>query len=273
MSNNIEAIQKVSENIESAIKECGVQAIANLPTFMQAIRIAQGIQALRSALSDDFMRQAIMPLQNTKLGFLTDNQGGYAINVVRDVSIEAMMRGFRVVGNEFNIIAGGFYGAKAGFSRKVAEFPGLTDLVLEPGVPHMIQDKGALVSFSASWKLNGKAQRIDCQLRKDGENVIDTRIPVRVNNGMGPDGILGKAERKLLARIYARLVGSTFAVPDGDATEEPIVTTGEPAPPPVPEGTPEGKRTRLGLNGKSKAQSQPPPAQDQASADPENDGR
>lgn len=278
-------VQEVSESIELAVKECGVQAISKLPAFLQALRMAQGISALRAALTDQLVQQAIMPLQGTKLGFLTDKdkEGGYGLSVVRECSIDAMLRGFSVVGNEFNIIAGGFYGTKAGYHRKVLEFPGLTDLVLSPGVPNLNQDKsGALVPFSASWKLDGKPMSIACQYIKEGETVTDQRIPVRVNGGMGADAILGKAERKILFRIYQRINGGTFGATDGEVGEEPITTTGEtvPTPPPVPEGTPDGRRIKM--NGKKPAPAAPaaetaptsataPAAQQQVS--PEDDGR
>lgn len=254
---NPQAIEKVSKAVEVAVQDSGVHAIAALPTFLQAIKMAQGIRALREALTDEFVQLAIMPLQGSSLGFLTDKDkdGGYAIGVVKDVVIEAMLRGFRVVGNEFNIIGNRFYGTKAGFERHVQEYPGLTDLALQPGVPSLSQDKsGALVPYHASWKLDGVPMTLVCQYTKDGENVTDQRIPVRVNAGMGADAILGKATRKMLFRIYQRLNGSTYGAGEGDIGDS-IETTGEPAqiaaPSPVPAGTPEGKRVQL--PGKSKA--------------------
>lgn len=253
MTQNISQIEKVSEAIEAAITECGIRSIAKLPKFMQAIRMAQGIAAMRTALSDDFVRGTLMPLMGTTLGFLTDldhDKDGrrYGINVVRDCAIEAMLRGFNVVGNEFNVIAGRFYGTRAGFERQVLEFPGLANLVLQPGVPHLVADKGALVPFSASWTLHGEAMRIECQQTKDG---MDLRIPVKVNSGMGPDAIIGKATRKMLYRIWSRINGASYGLVDGEIGDEPLVTTGEPAPSlpapsPVPAGTPEGKRIKLG---------------------------
>ena len=282
----VSAVEKVSNAIEAAARECGVEAIANLPTFMQAIQMAQGIAALRAALTDQFMLQAIMPLQGSKLGFLTDKDkdGGYGISVVREVCIEGILRGFRCVGNEFNIIGGGFYGAKAGFHRKVQEFQGLTDLVLEPGVPTMVADKGgALVPFTASWRFRGQPMRLECQYTKDGDNVVDRRIPVKVNAGMGADAILGKAERKILYRVFARLHGNTFGLVDGEVGEgEAITTTGEPAPSPIPEGTPEGKRVPVvrlsGKRGPAPAAAEPAPAPasetkaTEKPADPKPDG-
>lgn len=274
MSNN-EAIQKVSQAIELAIGECGVEAVSNLPTFIQAVQMASGISALRAALTDQFVQTTLMPLQGSKLGFLTDKDkdGGYGMAVVRDVAIEAMLRGFSIVGNEFNIIAAGFYGAKAGWERKVSQFPGLTDLVLQPGVPQNVGDKGALVPYVASWRLNGKEMILRCAQEKDG---TDLRIPIKVNAGMGSDAVIGKATRKILFRIYQRINGSAFGAVDGDVGDvEAINTTGEAAPPPVPEGTPEGKRIKL--NGKRTApaaEAAPvtaPAAQQQVS--PEDDGR
>ena len=251
MSNN-EAIQKVSQAIELAIGECGVEAISNLPTFIRAVKMASGISALRAALTDQFVVSTLMPLQGSKLGFLTDKDkdGGYGMAVVRDVAIEAMLRGFSIVGNEFNIIAGGFYGAKAGWERKVGEYPGLTDLVLQPGVPQGVGDKGSLVPYVASWRLDGKEMTLRCVQEKDG---ADLRIPIRVNAGMGADAVIGKATRKVLFRIYQRINGSTFGAVDGEVGDDAITTTGESVPTsaPVPEGTPDGRRIKL--NGKKAA--------------------
>src|SRR5690349_9721900 len=132
-----------------------------------------------------------MPLQNSKLGFLTDKKEGYPWEVVRDVLCEAFLRGFHPVNNEFNIIAEGFYGAKNGFERIVLDWPGLSDLRIDMGVPTMAGDKGALVPCTAAWRFDGQEMKVEClpaTTTKDGEVLsIDTRIPVRVNSGMGPD--------------------------------------------------------------------------------------
>jgi hypothetical protein len=250
-----EAIEKISNDVDLAIKECGILAIRDMPKFKQALALAKGVRALRQALDDNFVKWALMPLMGSTLGFLTDmdkepKEKHYGIQVVRDCSIEALIRGFNLTGNEMNIIAGRFYGTKNGYSRQVLEFPGLRDLVLQPGVPQPAGDKTAIVPYTAMWRLNGDSQRIDCQQSKDGP---DLRIPVRVNSGMGPDAILGKAERKMLFRIYQRLLGSTYGATDGEVGEDTILTTGEPAPSPLPAGAVEGRRYSLG-----KGKKQPP---------------
>jgi hypothetical protein len=194
--------------------------------FGRAFRMAAAIRALHNAITDEMMKD-LMHLQGTTLGFLTDkddpaknNPPGYPAAEVKLVAIEAALLGAYWVGNEFNIISNRPYLTKNFFTRKLREFPGLTDLKLSPGVPVLVGDKGALVPYVATWKLNGKDMRIERLLRKlDDKSDLDERIPIRVNSGMGADAILGKAERKLKAQIYNLLTGSDLT--DGDVDEVP----------------------------------------------------
>ena len=263
---------EVSTAIERAVADCGVLAVANLPQIQQALRMARGIAALRQALTEDFMRDVLMPLMGSALGFLADRPNTreptpYPVTVVRDCCIEALLRGFRVVGNEFNIISGRFYGAKAGFERQVTEYPGLTDLAMEPGVPNINMEKGgAVVPFIASWKLDGKPMRIDC-LASTGPGVLDSRIPVKVNAQMGADAVIGKAYRKMYFRIWQRLTGSAFGMVDGEVTDtDAILTTGTPAPAAPPSTPPPGGAANRGQNSAARldaimdAQAKKPPA-------------
>ncbi len=166
-----------------------------------------------------------MALQGTGLGFLTDKdvakngeKPGYPITDVKLVAIEAALMGAHWVGNEFNIISCRPYLTKNFFTRKLREFDGFTDLKLFPGVPVLAGEKGALVPYVATWKLNGVEDRIERLVTKLADNrEIDERICVKVNSGMGADAILGKAERKIKAAIYGRLTGSEVA--DGDVDD------------------------------------------------------
>lgn len=206
------ARQQVAQEIEGIVSECGTLAIRGQAPLVQALQLADGIQRMREVLSLGVVEKYFMPLQGSPLGFVTDRDTpkdgqspGYPATVVRDVAIEAFMRGFRPIGNEMNIIAGRFYAAKAGFERVVTEFPGLTELRYELGVPESGPNSTSLVSFDASWKLHGVDDVMCGRPAKDG--ALDSRIVVRMNSGMGPDAALGKATRKLFARIYIRLTG------------------------------------------------------------------
>lgn len=173
-----------------------------------AVVQARAVRQLRELLSPQLMSD-IMQLRGTVLGFRTDkdhldNGRGYDVDTVRECLVIAMMIGVSVVGNEWNIIGGNCYITLNGVSRIVHGWPGLTDLRLDAGVPTVAKGRdGALVPYSATWKLNGQPDAIECS-----ETPADTRIPVRVNKGMGADAILGKARRKMLARIWERLRGT-----------------------------------------------------------------
>jgi hypothetical protein len=205
--------------LDSVVQYCSMNAIAAKGRLEQTLTLAAGVRTLRSLITGDMMGD-IMQLQGTPLGFRTDKDSsqGYPVEIVKDCVIEALLKGVRPVGNEFNIIAGRLYVTREGFERLVKEFPGLTDLRTEFGVPASANG-GALVPCFATWRLCGKPDSITCAVTADKS---DFRIPIKVNNGMGADAILGKAKRKLLARVYSRLTGS-----DQDESDEENTVTGK----------------------------------------------
>ena len=183
------------------------------------LMVAGSINDLRLALTDDLMKP-LMGLMNTDLGFRTDkdptravdgkDKDGrpivpYGVEVVRDVVIQAKMLGFRLVGNEVNIIAGRFYAAKNGYRRKLTDkksFPGLTDFRDSYSSPEVIEGKGTIVKCEASWKRNGVPDSFSAE------------FGIRVNAGMGADAVIGKAERKLCKRVHDILLG--MVTPDAE---------------------------------------------------------
>jgi hypothetical protein len=200
---------KALEALEQLANTYGLAALDEITNrFERALKLAQGLQALRLAVGP--IMPQIAALQGSKLGFRTDKDGngGYDQDTVRDCFIEATLRGFAPTGNEWNIISGGFYGTKEGWEARVKAVKGLTDLKVQAGVP-AAQPNGALVPFTATWNLNGRPMRMDCQKRGD----LDDRIPVRLDRP-GVDAAIGKAERKLYYRIYKRVTGTTWTDQD-----------------------------------------------------------
>lgn len=196
------------EELDGIVKECNLSTMTAEQAFQSAFQMAAGVQKLRDTITPAMMK-SIMALQGTALGFRTDKDrdGGYPVDVVKDCLIEATIRGFRLIGNEVNIISGRMYGTKEGFARLVREFEGMTDLRLVPAIPRM-RDGGALVSYKATWRLDGVPQ------------TLEREFAVRVNTGMGADAIIGKATRKMLAAIYGQLTGSEHALPEGEVGDE-----------------------------------------------------
>lgn len=181
--------------------------------FTAAIGMATAMNQLRAMLTDDVM-EPIMSLQSSALGFKTDKDKDppsqrYPVEVVRDVLIEATLKGFRMVGNQSNIIAGRFYATKEGFEDwmlRESRKGHLTQFQDAYSVPKYISDQEAHVNISASWTYKNKMDQFK-----------DVSIAIRINKGQGADAILGKAKRKLLARIYSRLTGLVIA--EGEAGE------------------------------------------------------
>ncbi len=261
------AIERATNEIEEVLKACNAMALREMPALGQAITLATGISTLRKVMTDDLVRTVFMPLQGSALGFITDRDkdGGYPIATVRDVMIEAMIHGLRPVGNELNIIAGRFYAAQNGFARIVSEYPGLTDLVLTPGVPTFVGDKGALVPYRASWQLQGKRQEIVCDVTKRADGTgSDTRIAVRVNAGMGSDAVIGKAKRKLLKRVYEMITGSKMNMTDGEVIDTVGEVQTEPTPAPA---APEQDGRKIKMGGEKKRNGEPSAAPPSAAED------
>ncbi len=186
-----------------------IEATRSGNEMAKGLIMARAIRQLKELLTKSVMAD-VMQLMNTPLGFKTDRSFGakdkdgkpvepYNELVIRDVMVQALIKGVRPTGNELNVIAGQLYVTKEGFERLLKEYPGLTNLKVQIGVP-MLVGEGALVPAKANWKLNGVADELDCEK--------DYRIPVRINKAMGTDAIQGKALSKLYRRIYQRITGS-----------------------------------------------------------------
>ena len=181
--------------------------------FTVSMRMSAAMEQLRAMITPEMMKP-IMAMQGSSLGFRTDKdkEGGYKADVVKEVLIEATLKGFRMVNNETNIIAGRFYAARDGFERifrDLGKTGRVTNLELTPGNPKTQAD-GSLVDYHASWTFKTDAG----DLIKDE---LKLSLPVKVNAGQGADAILGKAKRKMLAAIYARITGTTIV--DGEADD------------------------------------------------------
>jgi hypothetical protein len=227
---------KEIDKMDLILSDVEPSKIAGMPRMRKALTIAAAMQSLRELLKGQLMKN-VMALAGTELGFKTDRDAPFDKNgkpmvkynesQVRDAAIAALMKGAQLCGNEFNIIATRSYLTKEFFERACAEYPGLTDLKLTEGVP-VTAPGGALVPYIAKWNFHGVPDCVECIKVA----ASDTRIPVK---GTGADAILGKAKRKILARVYARVTGSLvsdFVQEDEPEEQESgeIKTMGETAP-------------------------------------------
>lgn len=198
------------------------EALAELPPMQRGLVQAKGMQLMKAAMTVELVEFFLIPLQGTALGFLTDkdSSGGYPAEALRVPACEAFLRGLRPTNNEFNVIAGKCYATVNGLERKVREWTGLANLEMMPGDP-LEAGKKALVPYTARWLLHGRPMELLCLEQTVDGNKMDARIPVRLNAGMTVDAILGKAKRKMYARILEKLTG--VRLPEADADDDGVI--------------------------------------------------
>lgn len=186
---------------ESTVRRLTPKALDAMGVLERSLMVADGLYTISEAITPKVLGH-LRPLIGSSLGFKCDKQ--YPDDIISKCITDALVLGVMPVGNEFNIISGKVYVTREGFTRLLREYPGLTDLRIEYDVPIARGDKGATVGFKASWRLG------------DVSDSLDGTVPVK---GEGADLILGKADRKVRARIYARITGSTFTT-DGEIEDD-----------------------------------------------------
>jgi hypothetical protein len=213
LTNEESAALRVLDEVE---QNCTLQAISTLSSQAErSIMLAKAIIKAESALEP--FRPTIESLKNTPLGFLLDKPEQYDWPILRRICAEAMLRGSRITGNEFNGIAKKCYLTQAYFVRKCREWPGVSISQEIFGIPRTLNGQ-TVVDYKIV-------------LTRDGVEEVYSRegnqaIAVRVNDGMGADAIIGKAKRKAYAGLLEQLImrsGETWSPgTDGevnDATE------------------------------------------------------
>lgn len=217
----IAKMEDVSREIDTIVSDCIPFANSELTTFSATLALAQGVKRLREIfLTNPDIKELIIAMKDNRLGFLTDRSQKaiaaakekrkeltpYSYEEITECCIEAMLKGYRITNNEFNIIAGGFYAAKSGKYRKIVEYPGITDFQHTETSPVMDGAQYAKVKVYASWKKNRK--RMTLGISNPEKGIEDTQIyKIKVNAYMGEDAIIGKAQSKLFTRVLERIQG------------------------------------------------------------------
>ena len=221
-TNLVKVTESQIENLQTIEKQVQELGLAKIDSgFQKAFAVSTATQNLRQALTSEVM-SPIMQMQGSSLGFRTDydTKGGYPEDVVKEALIEAVLRGVQPAGNQFNIIAGRCYITREGFAYLLKNLTGFTDFKPTYDIPEMKPGR-ATVNCKATWKMNGKNDSMDCV------------IPIRVNGNMGADAVLGKAARKLMARVYWQATGTDIT--DGEALILTSPESGSPNFQPQPE--------------------------------------
>lgn len=279
-------LEDAKQNFALAMKEAQSLDIVN--NVAGAFETAIVVNKLEAVLTDDVMKAVFMPLMNKKIGFLTDHDPSkptknnphpvpYPISVVRTCIIDAAAVGLLPTGNQFNIISGTMYPAKAGFTALLAKMKQRMGLVYSFEFDAETTVKSADPSYVAipckvSYKTN----------REDLKGIFKYVAMVKSNGETSTtDQLRGKAERKCKKAFVEFLTGMDLGEGDPDSAvvdvpyTEVSSATGAPAngaPAAAPSGTAQNasQRAREILEKRKAAQ---PAEQPQApSAEPQRVG-
>ncbi len=215
----IESVTALSKLGATARTEIAMARAAGDPV-VEGLIVAEAMSQMRKLVTSE-MLAGVMTLVGSPLGIECDKPEGYKEDIVRDAFIQAQLVGARPVNQEFGIIQRKFYPKKGFFRRAILEADDITDLSVEPGYIVRDKDSTALVNMHATWRDDGRLQKYDATIDGDAENKRDRRIRVKVNSGMGDDAIIGKAERKMYARLYEMITDNVLTAPaeDDDDTD------------------------------------------------------
>lgn len=219
--------EEVGLQIDEIVKDCVPYTTNLLPTFAATLKLADGIKKLREIfLKHPGIKETIEAMKDSRLGFLTDRSPkalarqrddgegnkmkAYTYEEIAEACIEAMLNGYRITNNEFNVIAGNYYPAKNGKYRKIIDHPDVTNFTFTNTSPAFDADgKYAKVQCFASWVQKGQLVTVGTSERDKGKE--DTLVfRVKVNRAMGEDAIIGKALSKLFSRVLMRIEGKVL---------------------------------------------------------------
>lgn len=219
----------IPSSTASALEAAATQAVtgftaASSGSILAQLEVAANIEQLRTLFDDPQIKARIIALQDAPIGFRTDkdpkiknfqtgqNNIPYSYEIVKDIVIEASLRGLQLVGNQFNIISSRFYCTKEGFEALIRKLEFVTDFRPIIGIPQA-KNGGVIIDCSATWKQHGSLRDMTAS------------IPIKENKGGTADQYIGKATRKLLKRCYEMMTGNSMN--DGDAEDsQPLLTTG-----------------------------------------------
>ncbi|MGB0758668.1 MAG: hypothetical protein ACPGPS_04015 [Rubripirellula sp.] len=211
-----ETVAKIDEVVSSLSSTIAEQA-GNKITV--ALAQAKAATMFRNLLTQEIVEQFNV-LQGSRHGFETDisyKGETYPVDVVRECLLEALLYGIRAVGGEWMIISKRCYITKAGFERLATRI--CKNHAVQLGDVEMPKGREGTAKVSAKMffvTMDGNRHEIRCTQTKD----FDGRIPVRVNKGMGVDGVLGKARRKGLRMIVESVSG--MEISDAERTSEEL---------------------------------------------------
>lgn len=220
--------ESILEEFQAAIDLCEPAVSNARQTLQDSLTIANGIKHIKAFLNLPEVKELVIGLQDNVAGFLTDKSelaikkhnakpGGYkkkayTYEEICEALVPCLMEGYRLTGNEINIISGKGMPVKAGKFRKITEHSGVSNFKHSIGTPHY-DGNIAKMRCQATWMFGGELQSIG--LTEEDKCVI----AVEKGSYDGIDKLIGLADSKLFSRVLTRLLGKFVAEGDVSTTD------------------------------------------------------
>lgn len=173
------------------------------------------VNKLREALSEPGVLAILKGLAGTPLGFKMDRDT-YPDHVIVNCCAEAILRGLPLVGNCFNIIGEGFYTTKEGFELLVPQRAKYSVKFEVAPISSQLREAGGHIRVRASGQYKPHGAPADT----DNEKLaVEYNVRLNRRNKVAEENVEGKAKRKWLRDVWARLTGIELS--DGELDDAP----------------------------------------------------
>lgn len=206
----------VVKRFDEIVSQCAAGMAEVAKSLSHDLMMMEGIGGLKEIFNRPEIKELVLESAGNEAGFLCDKPNRkdktlYTYDELMNALIPRLLEGYRLTGNEINIIAGKGMPVKRGKFRRIIE---LTDGFRETiGTP---QEKNgfALIKCSAKWMFNGKQQSIGV----DEDDPCILKIKYRPEKYDTVDKVLGLAQSKLYTRVLTRITGQ-FVIDEPDITD------------------------------------------------------
>ncbi len=214
-----------AKKFDLVVQECSGALSTGVNTIKDSLVVMNGIRSLKNFFQTPEVKELIEMSKESPAGFLTDRNDQaifkhnknpnkkyelkpYTYKQIVEALIPCALEGYRLHGNEINIISGKGMPVKAGKHRRIIEMTdGYQDNISTPA----IKDGFAFMKCKAKWIIDGQAQTIGYD---EGD---DCHIKVSFGKWDSIDKVLGLAESKLYTRVLRRITGKYIV-------DEPVST-------------------------------------------------
>ena len=233
----------LSEKFDLVVRECSGALSTGVNSIKDSLVVMNGIRSLKAFFNTPEVQELVEMSQESPAGFLTDRSKAsvfkhnknpnkkyemkpYTYEQIVEALIPCCLEGYRMHGNEINIISGKGMPVKAGKYRRILE---LTDGFQESISTPAVQGDYAFIKCYAKWKIDGRTQTIGYE---EGDEV---HIKLKFGKWDSFDKVRGLAQSKLYSQVLTRIMGKFIPEePDGVITgEAQEVEDKAAAPPPI----------------------------------------